>query len=353
MLATRACLPDELQQKSTEFLDYLEERSKEKTVVFKTGIKVLDNVISGGFSPATQVLLAARPNAGKSNLLQTIIRGLLEHDIDDNVIVVSYSLDDAKTTFYHRMLAGMCHLPIEIIQQDHKRTDEDRRIIYDMVTYFKETISRKLLVRDTTDIGARIDRLGNDIADIFKKSYDYSGKKPQMIVTLDSARNLDMSYVEGLAANPTAATEYASRRIKDMLSMQVDGVMVEPIILMTEHLRKLPNGVKRPGADDIKDSIGVQYDSNLTLMLWNDLSYSRTVTREESEMYFTYSEPRRDGGGTVTYMDPIVELSVDKNKMGRMNFSADSISLFKFYQNQSRMEQLTGDEYRNYARLIR
>lgn len=485
-----AALPEELRDVNLRFLDYIEERAKQDTVVFKTGIKILDHVTSGGFAPATQVLLASRPNFGKclgrgtnimmydgtikavenivtgdlvmgadstprtvlstthgkdmmylihqnramnyrvnkahvlslksssngdilnisvediietkpesflknykgysgsilscititedciddyygfmldgdhlflledgtvthnSACLQTIVRGMIDNDADDNVIVICYSLDDARITFYNRLIASMCHLPIDHIEQESRRTDEDRKIIADKMQLFREYYSKKLLVRDSADIQARLDNMIADVVKVFRTSYEHSGKKPQLVVTLDSARNLDMSYIEGLASNPTAATEFVSRRIKDMLSLQCDGVPIEPIVLMTEHLRKLPTGVKRPGADDIKDSIGVQYDSNLTLMLWNDLCYSRTVTRENSDMQFSYSTPAQNGGA-VTYVDPIIELSVDKNKMGRMNFGADSIALFKFYQNQSRLEQLTGEEYKNYARLIR
>jgi len=345
-------LPDDLFNTTIRDIDYIDARSREDLTFFKTGFGKIDKWCGGGFRPATQILLAARPNFGKSSILQSLLKNLIK--LNENVIVLAISLDDTKSTFLSRWIAGDTECAISTVEDRATRNQDQEERVQESYRKFKIDYARKMMVLDAADIQGKLDNIEAQMKHVFAKVCSVNDKKPQLVVTIDSPRNLNFSHVSGLSANPAASTEYVGRRIKEMLAMEVEGVPVEPIILCTDHLKKLPPGIKRPGPDDIKDSIGPQYDANLILMLWNDLCYCKTVTRTDSDMKFRRDDLLDPRTGECPY-DPVVEISLAKNKMGRMDYAnGGGIALFKFYQEQSRMVPITSrDEYMSYANLIR
>lgn len=331
-------------------LDAIAERGG---AVYPCGIKQLDRWIDGGFSPGSLTLLAARPNSGKTLALSKIVRGMLSER--ENVIIVACALDDTALTFNARWLAMESHLSIAKVRDNRKRTPEEHAHLLTVRETIAQTYLNRMVVLGASDIQSDITRLEEALKAIYRDAAESSTMRPQLVVTLDSPRNLDWSSVPGLVGNPSAMTEHAGRRVKALLDLTVDGQSVEPIIFCTEHLKKLAKEVKRPGPDDIKDSIGPQYDGNLILMLWNDLAYSTTVLRQQSDLYFERTDlPPVNAYGDLR-RDPVVELTIAKNKMGAMDYNAGmNTALFKMYQEQSRMDAVTDpEEYLRYGQAIR
>lgn len=286
-----------------------------------------------------------------SAIIQQMCRGLLR---SPDTILISLALDDNVPTWWSRLLASVARIPIGHVMQSQKRTEDEDKKFTQTLELIKPFLSR-IMVLGASDIASSLEKAKEIIADVFTKVYESSGNRPQLIIPIDSPRNLDFSHISGLASNPAAQTEYAGRRVKDLLDMVVNGVRVDPIVICTDHLKKMMLGsLHRPSADDLKDSIGPQYDGNLIMMLWNDLCFSKTVSGKETFLFFKRDDLEKDlVSGDYPY-DPIVELRLSKNKMGRMNYNLGSgVALFKFYQEQSRMEAIEdAEEYRKYASFI-
>lgn len=352
-------LTDECVAATLRDLHALLSRSESSHAIYPTGIQSIDDWTSGGLQPGKLILLAAFPNFGKTAILQTITRGLME--LNDDVIVMALSLDDTVGDYISRYLAGEGHLPIWAVQQGANRRAHDaaRGTEYESrlsraVTRFETFTAKRMLVRgkrDVTQYGkgalSTLELIEQLICETYISVRTRSGRRPQLVVTVDSPRNIKIKE-GGLAANPTALVEYIGSSIKEMLdlSVDIDGARerIEPIIITTEHIKKLPKEQKRPGMDDIKDSITLQYHADLVMMLWNDACYRARVlkTQDPSDMVFARPDlPDKRNGGRPS-LDPVVELTLAKNKMGRMQYSgASSTDLFKFYQDQSRMEEIT------------
>lgn len=289
-------------------------------------------------------------------ILYAMGSGLLQNR---DVLLVSLNLDDAKRTFYGRFMASVAKLRISHVTNAQHRT-QGEEVKYQAALQAMRNIAHRLVVLGANDTQCRIDIIKQKLEDIFDRSSMTSGERPQLVILFDSPRNLSFTHVQGLTGNQNAMTEHSGRQVKALLDMHVNGTPVEPIIISTEHLKKLDKTIKRPGADDLKDSIGPQYDANMILMLWNDLCNSTTITHDHTELYFNRdgncdSELPRDPLTGDYVRNPILELALSKNKMGPMDYNSGSgIALFKFYQEQSRVVPIDDpNEYTRYADLIK
>jgi hypothetical protein len=152
------------------------------------------------------------------------------------------------------------------------------------------------------------------------------------------------------------AAHVIGKRIKEMIDTQVNGVRIDPIILVTEHLKKgiLGGNRTRPTMDDLKDSIGPQYDASLILSLWNDLAYHAQIGGGDSDLYFERDDLPADPYTREPVKDPIVEVHILKNKLGRMNYNTGgAVSLYKLYQEHTRLAPITDStEHERYAQLL-
>lgn len=370
-LVLETCLPDEIVDETMLHVDTLANKAESNHMVYPTGITSIDDWCEGGFSPGKLILVASFPNMGKSAILTTLIRGLL--DLNKDTIALCFSIDDTTSDFLSRYLAGEGSIPIWAVNQagNRKAHDVNHGTDYDGgynrgYNRFKSFTSKRLMVKGAMDIMSSeknapspLDVIADTIKDVYTKVRTKSGTRPQLVITVDSPRNIKIK--EGnLASNPTALVEYIGSSVKSWLdlSVTIDGVKerIDPIIITTEHIKKLPREQKRPGMDDIKDSITLQYHADMVLMLWNDACYRARVlkTQEPSDMLFERKDLRDKRNKNKNAMDPVVELSLSKNKMGRMQYSgAASTSFLYFYQDQSRMIEITDKaEFDTYACLI-
>ena len=364
-------LPERIRERSLEDLDNLITRSESDHAVYPTGFAALDEWTDGGISPGKLILLGALPNYGKTAVLQTLLRGMV--DLNSDVIAMAFSLDDTVSDYLARYLAGEGRLPIWACQQATNRRGADRRLgtnyeerFERSCTRYRNYTSKRLMIKGKRDITLQgknvegpLEIIERNIQEVYNAVRTSSGRRPQLVITIDSPRNIKIKE-GGLASNPTAMTEFIGSGIKEMLDSQVviDGKTerIEPIIFTTEHIKKLPKDQVRPGADDIKDSITLQYHADLLLMLWNDACYRARVLKQDKVSEMTFDRPdlpdKRNNGRPS--LDPIVELTLGKNKDGRMHYGGStSTDLFKFYQDQSRVEEITDRaEFDLYAAMM-
>ena len=366
--ASPFCLPADRVSTTLQDLAGLMARSESTRSVYPTGIAQLDGWIDGGITPGNLIALCASPNFGKSAVLQSITRGML--DLNKDVIVMAYTIDDNVYNYLARYLAGEGHLPIWAVTQaqGRRRCDETNGTNYEACFQrgkqrFTEYTAQRLMLLGLQDImlpgkGAPspLDVIEEQIKTTYRAVRTSAGQRPQLVLTIDSPRNIKIK--EGnLASNPTALTEYIGSTVKSWLdlTLEIDGQKerIEPIIFTTEHIKKLPKEQKRPGMDDIKDSVTLQYHADMVLMLWNDPCYRARIlkTQEPSQMIFARRDIAYKSKSGRTIMDPVVELTLSKNKMGRMEYGgASATDLFRFYQDQSRVEEITDRiEFDTYA----
>lgn len=370
-LDMKISLPDDIADLTMKQVDRLATKSAESHMVYPTGITAIDDWCEGGFSPGKLILLAAYPNFGKSACLQTFVRGML--DLSNDTIALCFSIDDTMADYYSRYLAGESKIPIWCVNQANNRQlhDTNHGTSYEQnyangYNRFKSFTSRRMMVKGAMDVMSSdrtaptaLEAIEKIIKDTYIAVRTKCNMRPQLIVTVDSPRNIKVK--EGnLASNPTALVEYIGSTVKSWLDLSVDingeSERIDPIILTTEHIKKLPREQKRPGMDDIKDSITLQYHADMVLMLWNDACYKARVlkTQEPSDMLFERTDLKDKRNKNRNAMDPVVELSLGKNKMGRMHYSgASATTLLYFYQDQSRMVEISDKtEFDSYACLM-
>jgi hypothetical protein len=79
------------------------------------------------------------------------------------------------------------------------------------------------------------------------------------------------------------------------------------------------------------------------------------VLRQQSDLYFERTDlPPINAYGDYR-RDPVVELTIAKNKMGAMDYNAGmNTAFFRMYQEQSRMDAVTNpEEYLRYGQAVR
>ena len=346
-------LPDEFLSRSIKDITDLDLQAHKNTPVYPTGLQYIDRMISGGMAPGTVTLVPGRSGAGKTAICIEMSKGLLSNP---NVIFIGVALDDSVPTFYQRLISSTARIPIEAVKQSHKRSEEAEKKYQRAVSVIQERFLPRMMVLGSSDVRS-LDILESVIGDVFQKTYDLCGTAPQIVCLVDSTRNIDLSSVKGLVGNSTAASEYTGKKLKAMNGMTVNGAYVEPIFLVTEHVRKFTPGTgkKRPTMDDLKDSIGPQYDANLFLSVWCDASANTQLADSTSQLVFERTDMEPDCFTGRHPVDGIVEVHMLKNKMGRMNYGSmgSNLALFKFYQDQVRVEPIEDShEFMRYVRLI-
>ena len=343
-------LPDSLCNITLDSLEALVKQSNAHHAVYKTGIKQLDYLVSGGIPPGQLILLAAKAGFGKSSILVTALNSMIR--MHDDVIVIACIIDDTPEAFIARWLAMMAKIPIDAVEQLSLRESKTEYMTKysEAVGNFRENILKRLLVFGADDLRQisknspdPIENISEKIKETYSAVRTRSGRRPQIIVMIDSPRDLRVKS-PGVSSNADAI-DFIGSGLKNMLTIHahINGVSepIRPIIWTTEHLRKLPRDQKRPTLEDLKDTIELSYRANLVLMLWNDMVYNVQMRKTDVSPMMFERRDLTDPRTGLPEKDAVIELTVCKSKVGRTHYGASSTVLFKFYQEQSYAAEIT------------
>ena len=357
-------LNDPFAQITRNCLDELIDQSNAENSVYATGLSHVDSWFSGGIPPGRLIFIAAAAGYGKTATITTILDNMIR--IHDDVIVLACVIDDTQQEFISRWLAMKAQIPIDAIQQVQLRSKNPQHMaaFESAVQEFNDVTSRRMLVLGADDVTQKsreeptsIVQIADKIRELYLDIRTRTGKRPQIVMLVDSPRDIRCAD-SNIESNANALVNHISGGLKNMLTMHVDvdgkPEAIQPIIFATEHLRKLPREQKRPTLYDLKDNVELSYRANAVLMLWNDMVYRVQMRKnnERSPMLFERTDLIDPRTGQNEW-DAVVEITLSKSKVGRTHFGTQATALFRFYQEQSRMEEITDpDEYLTYIAQI-
>lgn len=279
-----------------------------------------DSVLEGGVQPGL-ILLAAPPNVGKSAVMLQLMKDISESN--DNVYCSYHSLDDSNNELMPRYIA--CDQMVPIAQgKNPERFMDDPEIIAARNRGIENLYRRsdKFGMFDGNDDMTSLEKIEQHIKDLLMECPE--GTK--IVIGIDSFNDLTIDSQK--FNNNDMRNEYVAKAIKDWTTTYNITVMC------TAHMRKT-NG-RRPTVDDLKDTVTLQYEANLILLMYNEVG----VKEENSGVYWISEDDEKKM--------PVIEMKFGKNKFS----SYKGTIFYEFMPDYSYSVEAPIESGRRYASLI-
>lgn len=204
--------------------------------------------------------------------------------------ILDMSIDDTTELRVLKIISILSGLSISQIKAYPTLTDGQRKKV-DAAYNWLRAQSNRFIIADTT-AGNTVDALEGHVTWLCDKYPDY-----KKLIVLDNFHKIRF---HGSRARKSEAIEEQSQRIKDIV--QLNGVH----LMMTVELRKLENTSARPNIQDLKDSVQMEYDSDIVLLVHNEYQ----AQEENTNVFWTGI----DIEGNQRSM-PYIEIGINKNKI--------------------------------------
>ena len=251
---------------------------------FKALEKNLDGVQAGMY------LVGAIANVGKTTWLLNLSKALISGNKGLNVLF--FSIDDHFKKIYFRLLAMEANIEInkvanigEKVRKNKDLSSEQKENYLKNFNISKEKTDKlleNLILLDETD--------GNSLDFIKQVTESAYLKNDNLVVIVD---NFHKIRTPGVSTDAKTRFTYLSEEMKALSNKY------EIPLLMTVELRKL-NHNSAPNPDDLKDTVDLHYDCDVTFML-----HSESERKEDSDRYRQLGEKRY----------PIIDIHIQKNKI--------------------------------------
>jgi len=238
-------------------------------------------------------LVGGRPSAGKTALMTALAMDIV--DCDEEAAIFYMSIDDTTELMTLKMLAVKSGLTTSQIKNYTGQKPEDKAKI-DAAWRWIETHQERFIIADAT-AGNSFESLQAHV-DWFVKNT----KTKKRILLLDNFHKLRCTDF-GRSSKKTEVVSDQSERIKELA--QVNDLH----IMMTVELRKLEGTDSRPSLGDLKDSVQLEYDADVVILVHNDLQVNA-----EKSIYVHHKMGPVDGNITDIRM-PYLHTKVWKNKV--------------------------------------
>ena len=279
----------DLDKYKTQILDLKEHSLKMPEIPFKMNtFKTFYRLTEGIPSKASFITLGGLPNVGKTSLLRAMVWDMLT--ANDDLIVLFFSFDDpfSKTLFSFLSISSKLRI------NDFRRAgvniqSERKKQVWNSAwdKFINGEIYKRLLIKDAT-VGSSISTM-EQYLNYYRKMYP----DKKFLVALDSLHKL---------------RDFGGKDLRDKysrISAQLKELTTKyniPLISIVE-LRKLQNS--RPSTQDIKETVNIEYDSDMIWLLHQEYHNSRDS--------FMVKQINSMSG---TKIIPVDELIVAKNKEG-------------------------------------
>lgn len=253
-------------------------------------------------------LIAGASNIGKSGIMMQIGWQIAQNNQEvseqkpKKAFVVYFSLDDSNNELLPRLVAIDQKIPINAVRfpkkyQDNKHYMDRREIGFENL---KNSVMHihMMDVNEGSDIEHIEETTERYATELAKVDEDY-----QIVVMIDNFHDIT---VRDMRAGADDKSKYDY--IADQLS-RIAAKFDAPIICTAE-FRKL-NGNKRPGLDDIRESVKIVYEAKAIILCYNEVG----LRGQQAQIYWL-DESKGDE------KQPVYEMQVGKNKFssfkGRM-----------------------------------
>jgi len=258
-----------------------------------------DELIDGVPYWTNLILVGGRPSAGKTCLLTAI--GIDIIDANEDAALFYMSIDDTAELMAYKIVAMKSGLPTSKIKKYGTLT-KDEKILIDKAWVWLESHADRFIIADSSK-GNSVDALESHIEWFVKNCPD-----KKRVFFLDNFHKLRVPSNKGKKSEAVADT---SEKVKDLTQMY------DIPIIMTVELRKLEGTDSRPTLGDLKDSVQLEYDADVILLVHNDYQ----AKKDKTNIVWQHN-------GKVM---PYLEVSLEKNKLtgmtDRMAYKLNGINL--------------------------
>lgn len=228
-----------------------------KPLKFKRLYENFDGIPYGG---ACLTLVGGRPSAGKTALLSSLLMDIV--DSDDEACVFYMSIDDTTELMTLKLLAVRSGLSTSQVK-NYTKLDQDKKDLIDAAWRWIELHSDRFIIVDAT-AGNTYEALEAHVEWFIKNT---TTKK--RIFALDNFHKMRSSSF-GRGGKKTEIVSDQSEKLKEIT--QLHGLH----LIMTVELRKLEGTDSRPTVGDLKDSVQLEYDADVIMLVHNDLQVNET-----------------------------------------------------------------------------
>lgn len=325
--------PKRLPQHQSEFwdvIDAFEDRAWSSTATgIPTGFKGLDKALDGGWQTGW-ILVGGDSNIGKTSFLSQLAWSAAHTNND--VYVLDFSLDDPMHDKIPRVVAsankviinavknpnGYTHLP-QMLQRREQGLDKLRNAIDRYRAYD---------ANHSTDIDKIEDTIKETLVNLEAEAQAAGTKAKRLIVFIDNFHDLSTSAKEAVGSDKMKY-DYLAQRVSDLATKY------DIPVITTGEFKKL-NGFRRPGLDDLRESVKIKYEAKAVLLAYNEVG----LKGESASIYF-----EQQGDSTKK---PVFEIKFGKNKMG----SFKGRLFFEFYPDIAYFEEADAQATKRYNNLI-
>lgn len=326
--------PESLHDHEGEMWDVLndfEHRAwNSRNVGIKTGWKEMDKAFAGGLKTGW-ILVAGDSNIGKTSFLSQMA-WQVAHQNNDEVYVMDFSLDDPMHDKIPRVVASSNKVIINAVS-----TPNNYIQFPDMIKRRNEGLEK---VRSAVDRyrcydanhGTDIDEIEESVKKMkvqLEETAMLRGEEPKkLVVFIDNFHDLSTTSREAVGSDKMKY-DYLARRTSDLATKY------DIPVITTGEFKKL-NGFRRPGVDDIRESVKIKYEAKAILLCYNEVG----VKGESASIYFERTgKPEKQ---------PVFEVSFGKNKMGDFK----GRTFFEFYPEIAYFEASDNNDKKKYNNLI-
>lgn len=294
----------------------------EKRSGLDTGFQSLNKAFDGGIKPGF-IIIGGDSNVGKTIMLSQLVYQIANNN--EHVYVMDFSLDDPMDDKIPRVVASHSRVPINIIKNPSKFTDNPMVLARRLkgINDLRLSIS-KYRIYDAT-FTSNIEDIEEEIKRV-KIELDSVGRgDDQIVVAIDNFHDL------------TSNKKIKNEEKYDYLAQYCADLAIRHnlVLICSGELRK-PNGQMRPTADSIRESVKIKYEAKAILLCHNDVHYRG----EGAEVFFQ----RTDKEGK----QPVLEIHFAKNKMS----SFKGRLFFEQYPEMSRLEEADEESVKRYSSTI-
>ncbi len=233
-------------------------------------------------------LVGGRPSAGKTMWMTSLAMDII--DTEEDAAIFYMSIDDTTELMTLKMLAMKSGLSTSEIKRYSELTP-DKKVSVEQAWRWIESNSDRFILADAT-AGNTIDALEAHV-DWFTKNY----KTPKKLFLLDNFHKLRFNI--GGRNKKTDVVSDGSERIKELTQLN------DLHIMATVELRKLEGSQSRPQLADLKDSVQLEYDADIIILVHND-------KQVKEDTYLVWEGPSKDG---LIRAMPYIEVNIWKNKI--------------------------------------
>jgi len=237
-------------------------------------------------------LVGGRPSSGKTCKLTSLALDLVESN--DDAAVFYMSIDDTTELMVLKMLAVRSGLSTSKIKRYTELKQDEKEKVVEAFAWLEKLQDRFVLADAVA--GNSIEALEAHV-DWFVKNYPNSKR----VFILDNFHKLSTS---GLKATKTEAASAMSERIKTIT--QINNLHM----IATIELRKLEGSTAMPHVGDLKDSVQMEYDADVILLVHNDYQVN-----DKTNIIWRCDD---DIDGEVGRIMPVLEVKLCKNKITGM-----------------------------------